>query len=146
MSPSNFKEIYLTHSTFGSLKNGKNFSVGSGYRFGFSLQEGDNEISGTLSHLSFKYREFDSRIGKFWSSDILFAKFPWNSPFCYAENKVIEGIDFEGLEFTRRITYNVGTGQFNVKLNLQVKSKIDPALTQCESGIDQRYEEYKENY
>jgi len=49
--------------------------------------------------LDFKFRIYDSRLGKFLSNDPLTKKYPWNSPYAYAENRVIDGRDFEGLEW-----------------------------------------------
>lgn len=48
--------------------------------------------------MSFKYRIYDPRIGKFLSVDPLFREYPWNSPYAFAENDVIRSIDLEGLE------------------------------------------------
>ena len=70
------------------------------YRFGFNGQEKTDEIAGEGNHLDFKYRGYDSRIGKFWSVDPLAKNYPWNSPFAFAENRVIEGIDLEGKEYS----------------------------------------------
>jgi RHS repeat-associated protein len=68
------------------------------YRFGFNGQEKDNEIKGTGNSLSFMFRMYDSRLGKFLSVDPLFASYPWNSTYAFAENDVIRAIDLEGLE------------------------------------------------
>lgn len=69
------------------------------YRFGFQGQEKDNEWTGTEgSHLAFKYRVHDARIGRFLSIDPLTAKYPHNSPYAFSENRVIDGVELEGLE------------------------------------------------
>jgi RHS repeat-associated protein len=69
------------------------------YRFGFQGQEKDNEIyGGEGSMLAFEYRMHDPRVGRFWSIDPLAAKYPWNSPYAFAENKVIQYVELEGLE------------------------------------------------
>lgn len=70
------------------------------YRFGFNGQEKDNEVKGIGNSLSFQYRIYDSRLGKFLSVDPLFASYPWNSTYAFAENRVIDGVDLEGLEFS----------------------------------------------
>ncbi|NBG65086.1 hypothetical protein [Acidiluteibacter ferrifornacis] len=41
------------------------------------------------------------RLGRYKSLDPLAASFPWNSPFAYAENRVIDGLDLEGREYIR---------------------------------------------
>lgn len=81
-----------------SLYTRKSKSYATAYRFGFNAQEKDNEVKGGGNSLSFKYRIHDSRLGRFLSVDPLSATFPWNSSYAFAENKVIEAIELEGLE------------------------------------------------
>ena len=69
------------------------------YRFGFNGQQKDNEVAGIGNHLDFKFRGYDSRLGKFWSVDPLSSSYPWNSNYAFAENRVIDGKDLEGREF-----------------------------------------------
>lgn len=69
-----------------------------GYRFGFQGQEKDNEIKGEGNSMNFKYRMHDPRIGRFFAEDPLKASFPWNSPYAFSENRVIDGIELEGQE------------------------------------------------
>jgi RHS repeat-associated protein len=97
----NAKAIYNTFA-FGMPKTAINDyreAASFKYRFGFNGQEKDNEIKGVGNSLEFKYRIYDSRLGKFLSVDPLFASYPWNSTYAFAENRVIDGIDLEGLEF-----------------------------------------------
>jgi len=68
-------------------------------RFGFNGQEKTDEISGVGNSYDFEFRMYNPRLGKFLSIDPLFRKYPGNSPYAFAENRVIEGIDLEGLEF-----------------------------------------------
>ncbi|MFT5832538.1 MAG: RHS repeat-associated protein [Cognaticolwellia sp.] len=67
-----------------------------GYRYGFNGQEQDGELMDGA--VVFKYRVHDPRIGKFLSVDPLSPKYPWNSSYAFAENRVIDGIDLEGAE------------------------------------------------
>ncbi len=84
---------------FGSLLPGRGVDQGE-YERGFNGQEQDKEVSGSYStHYEFKFREYDSRLGRFWKVDPLFASYPWNSPYAFAENRPIDGIDLEGKEF-----------------------------------------------
>jgi RHS repeat-associated protein len=83
---------------FGMPMPGRNYCLYE-YRFGFQNQEKDNEIFGsTGSFINFKYRGYDSRLGRFWSVDPLTRDYPYNSPFAFSENRVIDGIELEGLE------------------------------------------------
>jgi len=70
------------------------------YRYGFIGAENDNEVNNTTGgSQDHNFRSYDSRLGRYKSLDPLANEFPWNSPFAYAENRVIEGIDLEGKEF-----------------------------------------------
>ncbi|MBB6682536.1 hypothetical protein H4O20_13890 [Aequorivita sp. 609] len=70
------------------------------YRYGFQGQEMDDEIKGVPgSSLNYTFRMHDPRVGRFLSLDPLSAQYPYNSPFAFAENRVIDGTELEGLEF-----------------------------------------------
>ena len=92
----NFKE--LDYYPFGSEKPGRSFASGN-YKYGYQNQEKDDEIKGEGNSYSFEYRIHDPRLGKFLSVDPLSASYPWNSPYAFAENRVIDGIELEGLEW-----------------------------------------------
>ena len=86
------------YEAFGSLLPGRNYSSGS-YRFGFQGQEKDDEIHGAAgTSLAFEYRMHDSRVGRFLSIDPLAAKYAYNSPYAFSENRVIDSGELEGLE------------------------------------------------
>jgi len=68
------------------------------YRYGFQGQELDNEIKGEGNSLNYKFRMHDPRVGRFFATDPLDYKFPWNSPYAFSENKLIHAIELEGLE------------------------------------------------
>ena len=40
----------------------------------------------------------DSRVGRFWSVDPLASKYPHNSPYAFSENRLLDGVELEGLE------------------------------------------------
>ncbi len=69
------------------------------YRYGFQGQEMDDEIKGEGNSLDFTFRMYGSREGRFLSLDPLSAQYPHNSPYVFAENRVIDGIELEGLEY-----------------------------------------------
>ncbi|WP_118976580.1 DUF6443 domain-containing protein [Taibaiella koreensis] len=51
-----------------------------------------------LNMYSFKYREHDPQIGRFWQIDPLADKYEFNSTYAFSENKVVNAIELEGLE------------------------------------------------
>jgi RHS repeat-associated protein len=83
---------------FGSLMPGRKYNAGE-YRFGFNGQEKDDEIAGvTGSHVSFKYRIYDSRIARFFTIDPLALEYPYWTPYQFAGLMPIWAKELEGLE------------------------------------------------
>jgi RHS repeat-associated protein len=68
------------------------------YRYGFQGQEKDDELKGEGNSVNYKFRMHDPRIGRFFAVDPLSAKFAWNSPYAFSENRVIDGVELEGKE------------------------------------------------
>jgi RHS repeat-associated protein len=111
---------------FGAIMPGRSF--GADYRFGFQGQEMDNEISGQSgSHLSYRARIHDARICRFLSIDPLHKDYPWNSTYAFAENRVIDGIDLEGLEYLHnsalQFKYTPKLGNNNIPFVIQFNVK-----------------------
>jgi RHS repeat-associated protein len=91
---------------FGMQMPGREFSAEE-YRYGFQGQETDKEWLGGA--VSYKYRVHDARIGRFLSVDPLAPDYPWNSPYAFSENRVIDSFELEGLEsIDFRFTTNYG--------------------------------------
>ena len=86
------------YSPFGVQLDGRTQS-GTQYRYGFQGQEQDDEVKGKGNSVNYKYRMHDPRVGRFLSLDPLARSYPFNSPFAFAENRVIDGIELEGQEF-----------------------------------------------
>jgi RHS repeat-associated protein len=108
------------YSAFGVALYGRSWSSES-YRYGFDGKEKDNEgMGGGNQTYDYGFRIYNPSLGKFLSVDPLFAGFPWNSCYAFAENRVIDGIDLDGCEYldfrTALIEFN-GSGE--VCLNLK---------------------------
>ncbi len=73
--------------------------LSGGYRYGFNGKENDNEVKGEGNQQDYGMRIYDPRLGKFLSVDLLTRKYPMLSPFQYASNRHIDGIDLDGLEY-----------------------------------------------
>jgi RHS repeat-associated protein len=70
----------------------------SNYRYGFQGQEMDNEIKGEGNSINYTFRMHDPRVGRFFATDPLEKSYPWNSPYAFSENRVIDAVELEGLE------------------------------------------------
>ena len=106
-------------STYQHLSSGSDIPH---YRNLFNGQETDNEVYGNGALFAFEYRMHDTRIGRFWSVDPLTAKFPWNSPYAFAENSPVGYLELEGLEkvcFGSKVVNFTGMSKEQVKTTLK---------------------------
>ncbi|MEV4884631.1 hypothetical protein MRBLMN1_003156 [Chitinophaga ginsengisegetis] len=69
------------------------------YRYGFNGKENDNEVKGEGNQQDYGMRIYDPRIGKFLSVDPLTPKYLELTPYQFASNRPIDGIDEDGLEY-----------------------------------------------
>ncbi|MEO4006967.1 RHS repeat-associated core domain-containing protein [Flavobacterium sp. CAU 1735] len=89
---------YSDYYPFGMLQDARHGSKAN-YRYGFQGQEMDDEIKGEGNSLNYTFRMHDPRVGRFFAVDPLEKKYPWNSPYAFSENRVIDGVELEGLEW-----------------------------------------------
>jgi RHS repeat-associated protein len=80
------------------LMPGRKYEAASGYRYGFNGKENDNDVKGEGNQQDYGMRVYDSRIGKFLSIDPLTKKYPQLTPYQFASNSPVMGIDLDGLE------------------------------------------------
>ncbi len=73
---------------------GRSFSS-EGYRFGFNGKENDDETQTQ----DYGMRIYTRRLGRFSSRDPIAKKYPYLSPYQFASNSPVCGIDLDGLEF-----------------------------------------------
>jgi len=95
-------------------------------RYGFQSQEEDDELKGDGNSLNFEYRMHDPRLGRFFAIDPLTRDYPWNSPYAFSENVLINAIELEGLEQIWTFVYNPETGSFPKK---PTSKEVDNRLT-----------------
>ena len=89
------------------------------YKYKFQGQERQDEFG--LNWDSFKYRNYMPDIGRFFNIDPLAEQYSYQSPYNFAENRVVDGYELEGLEWvdshtTKNLVYdpsaNNGKGAF----------------------------------
>ena len=81
------------------------------YVFGFNGKEQDNEVSGNGNHYDYGFRNYNTRLARFFSVDPLTAKYPMLSSYQFASNTPIMADDLDGAEARVRIkTVNVFSG------------------------------------
>ena len=88
---SNYYPFGLKHKGYNNVINGteNNFKT-------FQGQEINKELG--LNWISFKYRNYDPAIGRFFNVDPLAQEYAYQSPYNFSENRVIDGVELEGAE------------------------------------------------
>ncbi|MCP9752443.1 hypothetical protein EGI32_15900 [Ferruginibacter sp. HRS2-29] len=92
---------------FGMLMPGRKFAGDSKYRNGFNGKEKDNEVKGDGNQQDYGMRIYDPRIGKFLSVDPIASYYPMLTPYQFASNRPIDGIDLDGQEWWKPIVYAI---------------------------------------
>ncbi len=104
---------------FGMLMPGRHDELpGRTYAYGFQGQERDDEVKGAGNAINFKFRMHDPRLGRFFAVDPLAAKYPWNSTYAFAENRVIDGVDLEGAEYLTANAARIEAVRGRIKLKV----------------------------
>lgn len=113
------------------------------YRYGFQGQEKDDELKGEGNSVNYKYRMHDPRIGRFFAVDPLAAEYPYNGPYNFSENRVIDGVELEGLEFTVRTDRYRTKSDYNIIRDKNLEFGILKELNVIHSNFGGR-ESYRE--
>jgi RHS repeat-associated protein len=93
----NIQSTSIFRTPYGMVMPNRSASSGD-YRYGFQGQEMDDEVKGMGNSINYKYRMHDPRVGRFFAVDPLAPDYPHNSPYAFSENRVIDGLELEGLE------------------------------------------------
>ena len=76
--------------------------AGPTYRYGFNGKENDNEVKGVEgAQQDYGMRIYDPGIAKFLSVDPITAQYPELTPYQFASNSPLQGIDLDGLELLK---------------------------------------------
>jgi RHS repeat-associated protein len=79
---------------------GRKYNAGSSsYRYGFNGKENDNDVKGEGNQQDYGMRIYDPRLGRFLSTDPITQEYPELTPYQFASNRPIDGIDMDGLEY-----------------------------------------------
>ena len=70
-----------------------------------------------------------------WSVDQLMGRYPWNSPYAFAMNRLVDGIELEGKEWhSSGKFFDYMTGKYQINYDIKVKVINDSKLI---SNIDE---------
>jgi RHS repeat-associated protein len=86
--------------SFGMAMPGRKYTKpNSGYRYGFNGKENDNDVKDEGNQQDYGMRIYDPRLAKFLSVDPISRRYPMLTPYQFASNRPIDGIDLDGLEW-----------------------------------------------
>jgi len=110
----------IDYYPFGSLEPGRIYeaTTAGNYRYGFNGKENDNEVEGIGNEQDYGFRIYDPRAGRFLSLDPLTEKYPELTPYQFASNRPIDGIDQDGREHIKQFDqYEVDDNDFLAPLH-----------------------------
>ena len=80
-----------------------------------------DEVSQTYEY---GFRYYDPTIGKFIGVDPIADQFAWVSPFNYAENKPVSGVDLHGLQYLdHNVKFKIDNSSLNISGRLEINVK-----------------------
>jgi RHS repeat-associated protein len=110
---------------FGSPMSSRSFGA-SGYKYGFNGKENDKEtVSTGEGTQDYGMRIYNPSLGRFLSVDPITRKYPELSPYQFASNRMIDGIDQDGLEYATFtiMIYKNKVAAIKVTTDYELKSK-----------------------
>jgi len=122
----NREKKYKDYYTGGSLLPGRSFNSNK-YSFGFNGKLKDDQwYNVTGSMYDYGFRMYDSRIIRFNSVDPLTKKYPMLTPYQFASNTPIWGVDLDGLEVSYSTTkQNDGSTLITITYDYKVKKSSE---------------------
>ena len=144
VAESNYYPFGLKHKGYNNVVSSNGNSIAQKFRT-YQGQKLDDELG--LNWLSFKYRNYDPAIGRFFNIDPLAEEYTYNSTYAFQENKLGLGIELEGLEL-KRIRgglKNIQSGTTS-QISQSIKVNTDRAITggnNVQSGQAQEANKFK---
>ncbi len=122
--------ILTIYYPFGMIMPGRHASS-ENYRYGFNGKEMDSEVGGTGNSYDYGFRIYNPRIAKFLSVDPLTKFYSMLTPYQFASNRPIDGIDLDGLEYFSVHTINDGK---HIVVKLEDSKTTDGLIVNFEDG------------
>ena len=98
-------------------------------RYGFNGKENNNEVKGEGNQQDYGMRIYDPRIARFLSEDPITASYPMLTPYQFASNRPIDGVDIDGKEWAQETTIKAEQGVLVVENHMVVKVKVKNSST-----------------
>ena len=117
---------YSDYYPFGWTMPGRE-GLSDHYRYGFNGMERDDEVKGSGNSMDFGARIYDSRVGRWLSTDALGAKYPGTSPYGFVRNNPVWRIDPDGntdYTATVRSTKDQSTGVIKKTVSVEIVYQV----------------------
>ena len=94
-----------------------------GYRYFFNGQESDAEVYGSGSLAGYEFRQYDTRLGRWWGIDRKAAKYPSLSPYQFCADNPIKMVDVDGSDFVVVIDNSGENKTITIQMNIYTASQ-----------------------
>ncbi|PJJ79983.1 RHS repeat-associated core domain-containing protein [Mucilaginibacter auburnensis] len=111
---------------FGMQQPGRGYASNNAtYRYGFNGKENDNDVGkGDGNQQDYGMRIYDPRVARFLSTDPIAKSYPELTPYQFASNRPIDGIDLDGLEWAQDINVQCSMDGLTIQTDFTVKVKV----------------------
>ena len=92
----NYYPFGLKHRGYNNVTSANGNALGQKNKM-FQGQMLDDELN--LNWFAFKWRNYDASLSRFHNIDPLADEYSYQSPYNFSENRVIDGVELEGLEY-----------------------------------------------
>ena len=136
-TPGKYRSDIVSYSNqypYGMEQPGR-YMNGSGYRYGYNGMERDSAVTG--GHHTTYFRQYDARLGRFWSTDPL--THSWESPYVAMSGNPVALIDPSGAEGSNPLdppNAKPTGGEWQSRGQRDNTSVADPPLAPCFSCGD----------
>jgi RHS repeat-associated protein len=129
---------------FGMIQPDRKYTAGTSYRYGFNGKENDSEVKGTGNQYDYGFRIYDPRLGRFLSVDPLTKSYPWLTPYQFASNRPIDGIDLDGKEWSvarsgNTVAFTVKIAVYNESNTLSNAKQLQRLISSLEAKIESSF-------
>ena len=152
----NIRLSYEDVNNDGAVSNTEVIEENNYYPFGLQMKGFNNQVSANyngqaskyktfqgqkledeldLNWYSFKYRNYDPAIGRFFNIDPLAEDYAYNSTYAFQENKLGMGIELEGAELL-----DFGIAQYLTGLFVNFENNVSGARSKISEAVENRKE------
>ena len=111
-----------------------------GYRYFFNGQESDGEVYGQGSLAGYEFRQYDTRLGRWWGIDRKATKYPSLSPYQFCADDPITMKDVDGSDFVVVIDNSGEIKTITIQMNIysnttEAYDQLLPAVNEINSIV-----------